>query len=538
MKKIIKFVGGNWDYLLLGVFVIIGLVLRFTNITKLYFFTYDQARDDLIVKRILVDKKFTLLGPQSSIGGVYLPPAYYYTLSLPLWLFGLNPVGPDVYTAFIGISTVILIFFAANSLFGRPSGFFAATLLATSPIMVELSRRAWNPNTLPFFSLLALVLAYRFWNSNQEKLLFPASLVFGYTLSLHYSAFCLLPVTVYLWVNYFLKKKRILPIILSFSIIFCFFLPLLLFDFRHGFALSKNIVSIFSQKATSSQNLPSFPETSLASLYEVMVVPLSGYFLTSVPKISVPYEFIGRISDVFSKLLPVSIIAHKSLFVNYYSWGKIIFLLILVFSLFKIFASSSKNKALLFIWIWFISAIVLSRLYQGKIYFFYYLFLFPIPFLFWSVTLKWLFDKKGWFRIFVFSAVLAVVAVNIKNERLNFTAEVNNRSITDIKAVAKIISLDADSKSFNIATNHKDPGRWDHHALDYRYFVETLFKKKPLDWYPENYKESLVLYLVSEGKLDDPLSSKIMEVQEFGPGKIENTWNYKDKIFVYKLSKR
>ena len=538
MKKAAKFVSENWDYLFLSVFIIIGLVLRFTNITKLYFFAYDQARDDLIVKRILVDKKFTLLGPQSSIGGVYSPPVYYYTLALPLWLFGLSPVGPDFYTAFIGLLTVILIFFVANSLFGRPSGFFAAALLATSPIMVELSRRAWNPNTLPFFSLLAFALAYRFWTSSQEKLLFLVSLVFGYTLSLHYSAFCLLPVMVYLWVNYFLKKKRILPIALAFSIIFCFFLPLLLFDFRHGFALSKNIASIFSPKATSSQSSPSFPEASLASVYEVMVVPLSGYFLTSVPKVSVPYEFIGRISEVFTKPLPVSIIAHKSLFINYYSWGKIVFLLILVFSLVKIFSSSPKNKALLFIWIWFVSAIVLSRLYQGKIYFFYYLFLFPIPFLFWSVTLKWLFDKKGWFRVFVVLVVLAVVAINIKNERLNFKAEAGNRSITDIKAVAEIISLDAVSGSFNIATNHKDPGRWDHHALDYRYFVETLYKSKPLDWYPENYKQSLVLYLVSEGKLDDPLSSKIMEVQEFGPGKIENIWNYKDKVFVYKLSKK
>jgi len=73
-KRIIEFLKANkTELLFLALIIILASFLRFYKINELHFFTYDQARDDLIVKRILVDHKFTLLGPQSSMRGfIYL----------------------------------------------------------------------------------------------------------------------------------------------------------------------------------------------------------------------------------------------------------------------------------------------------------------------------------------------------------------------------------------------------------------------------------------------------------------------------------
>jgi len=538
LKRILYSIKENKiESFLLAVIILVASFLRFYKITELQFFTYDQARDDLIVKRILVDHKLTLLGPQSSIGGVYSPPFYYYTIAVPLLLFGFNPIGVDIYTAFVGVLTVLLIFLVARAFFGKPAGIFAAGLYATSPVVVELSRRAWNPNTLPFFSLLTLVLAYCFWQTKNIKVLLVMSLVFGYTLSLHYSTFCLLPVIFYLWWDYLRQKRRILPILTSFLILDLFFLPLLIFEFRHDFSLSKNLISHFFRGGSYyfNEKTPSFWEASLASVYEIVVVPLSGYFLKGATGASAPYEFAGRVKDVISQFAPVSIIAHRPLIVKYHWWGQIIFIAIVIFSLARIFLTLPKDRSLAFIWLWFITAIIVTRLYRGTIYFFYYLFLYPVSFLFFVALLKFLFQKERWLKILTVFILLAMIGINF---RQSLVYETSGRTIRDIKAVAQIISQDVGSQPFNLAASYKDPDRWDHHALDYRYFIEAYFYKKPLDWYPENYHESETLYLISETRMENPVGVNIMEVREFDPQTLVKSWNYKNEIFIYKLAKK
>jgi 4-amino-4-deoxy-L-arabinose transferase-like glycosyltransferase len=519
-------------------FLILGLAifLRFQKIQKLHYFTYDQARDNLVVARILKNQKWTLLGPQSSIGGVYSPPAYYYTLALPLWLARLNPVGADIYTALVGVLTVFLLFYVAKKLFGPPAGLFAASLYATSPIVVELARRAWNPNTLPFFSLLTLFSAFKFLKTNQTRWLLFASLAFGYSLSLHYSAFCLLPVFIFLWIRTYLKNKNWKLILASVILIGLFFLPLLLFEFRHGFLLTKSFKDYFFQKGGYylGPARPSFFESSLASLYEIIVAPLSGYFLKGAPGSSAPYQFAGRVKDVLFQFSAVSIIAHKPLIIKYAWWGRVLFFVLVLFSLWQVFSKRQKNQPLIFLWLIFLSAVVVSRLYRGKIYFFYYLFLYPIPFLLFGALLKWFYRSGTWQKILTLLVVLGLTGSAFQQ---SLAYETTDRTLEDIRDVARLISLDVDQQSFNLAASYKDPDRWDHHALDFRYFVEAYFDKKPLDWYPENYRQAKILYLISETRIERPTQHLFMEIAEFNPRQLLAFWNYQDKIFIYKLGK-
>jgi len=137
-------------------FLILGLAafLRFYKLADYQFFTYDQARDALIIKRIVVDKKLTLLGPTVLIPGLNLPPFYYYLMAPVFWLGGFNPLSLDIFSALVGLLTILAVWSVANSFFGKPAGLFAAFFMAISPIMVDLSRRAWNPNSVPLLSII------------------------------------------------------------------------------------------------------------------------------------------------------------------------------------------------------------------------------------------------------------------------------------------------------------------------------------------------------------------------------------------------
>ena len=207
MKKIINLMSGKWELIFLLCFVVIAVILRFTDIMALNFFTYDQARDALFVKRMIVDHEWRLLGTQTSLPGMYLPPFYFYTIALVLWLSKLNPVGIDIYSAFIGVLSVPLVYFVANKIFGKPAGIFSAGLFAVSPLVVELTRRAWNPNTLPFFILIAFYFVYMYFKEKKLKYFLLGFGFYGYSLSLHFGAWTLMPLFIFTWFFALIKGK-------------------------------------------------------------------------------------------------------------------------------------------------------------------------------------------------------------------------------------------------------------------------------------------------------------------------------------------
>jgi len=531
-KSLIQLIKTNkLEFVFLFLITALAIFLRFYKINELHFFTYDQARDDLIVKRILVDHQWTLLGPQSSMRGVYLPPFYYYTLIPILYLSRLNPVGVDVYTAIIGVLTVILIWFIIRELFGKIPALMVSALYATSPLIVELSHRAWNPNTQPFFVLLLVYFLYKLFQTKKEKFLIFSSLALGYAVNLHYGALALIPVWffAFVWSLFKLKKKWL--VILSFFILASFGAPLLFFDLRHDFMLSRNIYLYFFAGNLVSLSPKAFFEPMVASIYQLFVALLSGSFIKQV---QVPFEFWGKLGSVLT-FAPVSIIAHKPLLVQYQWWG--IGLLVMIIGVaICLYLSKFKSKLLilnLLIAIVLVSALV-SRFYTGNFYFFYYIFLYPLPFLFLGLVF-WFLWQRSFGKLLVALIFMGMFYFNLSHVLI---FEKPERTISDIKKISQVIAADVETaKSFNIAANYKNPDRWDHNAVDYRYFVEANFGKRALNWQPEDYEKAEILYVVAEGGLSDPVNSNIMEIYKFKPKKILKTWELPNDVVIYKLGK-
>ena len=104
----------NWSLILLVGILLIASFFRLYRVRDYLVFLGDEGRDALVWQRMIVDHKFTLLGPTASVGGFYLGPVYYY-LTLPFaWASHLDPVGPAYFVSFLGIATVYLVY-----LFGK-----------------------------------------------------------------------------------------------------------------------------------------------------------------------------------------------------------------------------------------------------------------------------------------------------------------------------------------------------------------------------------------------------------------------------------
>ncbi len=141
----------EWFWLLLVLSA--AVFLRFWRLTSWQHLTYDQSRDYLIIKKLLVDNKFTLVGPTVSIApGFFLPPFYYYSLIPFIEFSNFHIVGPDIYTAILGAVSVLFFYFLAKDFFGVYPAIITTLAFAGNPYLVQASRHAWNPNTLFFGS--------------------------------------------------------------------------------------------------------------------------------------------------------------------------------------------------------------------------------------------------------------------------------------------------------------------------------------------------------------------------------------------------
>ena len=153
-------------------------------------FLGDEGRD-VIVAREILSGNLTLLGPRASAGDFFLGPIYYYMIAPFLFLTRYDPVGPAIMVALFGIGTVALVYFFAKEFFGIKAALIASILYAISPLVVAYSRSSWNPNLMPFFSLLLLFLIIKAGKSQSIRLFVLVGFLLGIAIQLHYLTFFL-----------------------------------------------------------------------------------------------------------------------------------------------------------------------------------------------------------------------------------------------------------------------------------------------------------------------------------------------------------
>lgn len=235
------------EIIFLGLIFILAVFLRTYNVEKTLLFHFDQGYHGLAIKEIWENKRIALLGHKTDVEGVYHGSLFYY-LMIPFYL--ISSWNPAVVSILLGIFdsfSIVFLFLIGEKMFNQKIGLFAALFYAISYSLISYSRWLSNVTLIPF---LATCLTYFLVKTYKEKSNYYPVTAFFVGLIIQFNGaigFFFLPLLVFVFLN--LHKKLLKEVKIVIFALFFFILPslpLILFDFRHDFLVSRSILKMFS----------------------------------------------------------------------------------------------------------------------------------------------------------------------------------------------------------------------------------------------------------------------------------------------------
>ncbi len=504
----------------LAITLVVAAFLRIYKISDYMTFLGDEGRDVLVAYGIL-HGHFTLLGPTASVGGFFLGPIYYYFMTPFLFLFNYDPVGPAVMVALFGVVTVWLVYKIGKEFLGETAGLFACMFYAISPLVIAYSRSSWNPNLMPFFSLLIIYFLYHAVRKNSIRLFLLVGIFYGIAMQLHYiELFLGVAMILYIALKKIIlpKKKDVAEIIKSYLFVFFGFLigfsPFLAFEARHGFPNIQSIVSfVFQSKDTGVGG------NFLFTIQYVFFTLFSRLVTNFPPPEQITTQTHPHIAIWFDATLLLSL-ASVFLFIFQY------------FQLRRHIEAFSKRSILL---LWFCAGVLLFGFYKKSIYDYYFEFMFPLPFLFVGNFLSYFYETfkplpKIAGKVLVIVVFCLLVWINLSGVPFRYTP---NKQKDQVKRISDFVLSKTDGKPFNFALITK--GNSDH---AYRYFF-TIENRAPITIEglandPSRKTVTNQLLIVCEDQSCSPLGYSLWEVAGFGRAEIVGQWDL-GVVKVFKL---
>lgn len=496
MNKLINWIQDNKvEAAIIFLILLTAAFLRLWRISEYMTFLGDEGRDVLVVKALITKGDLILIGPPTSIGNMYLGPIYYYMMAPALALTRLNPVGPAILDALIGIATVFLVYLFGREWFGKVAGLTAAALYAVSPVAIIYSHSSWNPNPAPFFAILTIYSLYQVLAKKKLWWLIAGAAAMAATLQMHYLATLLIPTFGIFWLAGFIKfRKEFLTKYLIFSTlgIAAFLLvmsPLFLFDFRHNFINYKAFVKFFTERQTTVNANPANFLIRIPPLYE----SLFSRFLAAKDKV------LG---------IALTLFVTASLVVLW--WRKI--------------KTRTANWQLTIITVWVIVGIFGLAAYKLSIFDHYFGFLNPAAFLLFGLVISLVWQKRFLGKIFATIIVFGLVILNLLQTPIRYPG---SNQLERTQKIAKIVISETDNKPYNFALIAQ-------HNYDaaYQYYLE-LYNAKPER---VDFVQTEQLFVVCEDKICQPIGHPKSEIARFGYAKIDRQWDISG-VKLFKLVK-
>ncbi|HLD24530.1 MAG TPA: glycosyltransferase family 39 protein [Patescibacteria group bacterium] len=499
MRNALKNIFRPEALMLIGILAV-GAYLRLYRISEYMTFLGDEGRDMLVIKRMIVDHKFTLLGPTASVGGFFLGPIYYYFMLPFVWASGLNPVGAAVMVALFGIATIYLVYRIGRDMFDPWVGLMASSLYAVSPIVIAYSRSSWNPNVVPFFSTLLMYLLWRSVSHKHPALLFWVGITIGIGLQLHY-LFLFLAVATFVWYLLFGRSQIGFRYYLLGCIGFIVgYGPFLAFELRHAFPNTISIFNFLREGEGTGLHVTTFWKTLTDVSYR-----LFGRFVFRLPPpeqwVNLPAvsQYIWAVGTKFS------IVSFLGLLISYlFGWLNV---------------THAKKYGYALLLIWFLIPLILFGFYKKGIYDYYFGIFFALPFLATALILRSA-QKGGLGKFTAAAAFIGIVYFNWLGMPFRFPP---NNQLAQARNIAQAAYEKTDGKPYNFAllANFNSD-----HA--YRYFFE-IWGNPPVtienvDNDPKRQTVTDQLIIICELPECKPLGHPLWEIAGFGRAEIAGEW--------------
>lgn len=212
------------------------LLLRILPVLNNNFpFTMDQGRDMLDIRNIAVGKHFTLIGPTTSINGVYLGPFYYYFNLLPFLLSKGDPAA-ILYWQIIWFQISIGALWLTIKKYSPLLALLTGGILLLAPPFFSQNKYAWTANAAPIFAAFFFSSFIWLLCKNTVPRAFLTGLIAGMVFQIE-AAFGILltPFAMLFLIYQKVNLKIIILLLLGFIVTLT---PQLFFELRHNFVMT------------------------------------------------------------------------------------------------------------------------------------------------------------------------------------------------------------------------------------------------------------------------------------------------------------
>lgn len=266
MENIKNFARKHFDWKLIVFLLIIAfsVFLRVYHFSDWLIFKADQARDGNMVIRSFESGPgdLPLLGPRAAGTVLRLGPIFYYFEYLSAFVFQ-SVQGPVLAypNLLFSLLTIPLFYFFVRKYFDRNWSMILASLFSVSFIAIEYSRFAWNPNSLPFFSILFLYSVLEIFDANKTRnkiwWVLAAAVSFSISTQLHFSSFITMPliILVFLLINRKNLKGVVTwkSVIIFLAVVVLLYLPVIFSDILNK---GDNVKQFIHSVGTKSSGRP------------------------------------------------------------------------------------------------------------------------------------------------------------------------------------------------------------------------------------------------------------------------------------------
>ncbi len=237
----------NWYLIFL---LIVALLSRGWYVTHHAFaFSFDHGKDALNVLEMWLHKTPKLVGPWTSIPGLYFGPAWYYFLLGCYLVGGWSPAAAVWGMVILALVQIVLVY----HFFGKT----AATIVTAGTLWLTVSTSAWNPFPLTLVSWGLMILLH--YSARDKKLTWQRALLFGLLASLgfHFSSAYAIFYPIIILICWLIER-----LIINIKVIFWTalgfvlpFVPQLLFEMRHDWLETRAVIAYVTQGGDKDDTL-------------------------------------------------------------------------------------------------------------------------------------------------------------------------------------------------------------------------------------------------------------------------------------------
>ncbi len=360
-------------------------------------FGQDVARDLVVIdQHRKTGQHLFYYGPKASVANFYLPPAYYQVHYLLSLVTSNHPYTMKFFTIFLESLTPIILYLVLKKIGLKNYALIGAFLYAISYFPANFGIQAWNPNTIPFFSTLFLLLLLIYLEKDKPKFLLGAIICLNLAVQFHYQGVVLGLFTSIIAIYQLSKnfKKYWANWILASLLMIGLFTPYFIGEMKNHWQNTQAIITYFTGEHKNYYQRVSKPDyvlTFIPSFFEMVMIGKHQAF-----------KFLGRLT----------------FFIGFAIWFRTIFINR------KSQQQTAKNSRWVFIY--FICILLMFRVYKGDKVSYYMSTIFILPSILWGFL--WQFKKKITIiltMLMVFLIGQQFAQVNFRNDLKQIKNEIN-----------------------------------------------------------------------------------------------------------------